>query len=346
MSFRVWTIFYVFALLASAMATFGSSGIIATAVVFGMRAWLFRRSGPGVSLIQLLVAIFIFYAFVLFLLLPSVESARPRARLTQCSNNLKQLSLALVSEQSSLGHFPPAYTVDPKDNRLLSWRVAILPRMEHGDIYDSLDLSKTWDDPANSTAGTLLAIFQCPSHFSKGPTTNYLAVVGPRTAWPGARGRSIDEIKDGPENTILLIEASGSEISWAEPRDLTVDEAVDLLTKPSPEAGGHRIDNGFFYKPSVGRNMSFADGSVKFLATPINRKLAEALLTVDGGEQIDLSELENALAPQLDYAQCYAFGMFVILSLLPAAWMRRPWPGAISQHPELPLQMGDEISAT
>jgi prepilin-type processing-associated H-X9-DG protein len=86
---------------------------------------------------------------------------------------------------------------------------------------------------------------------------------------------------------------------------------------------GHEVSNGFFYKPSVGRNVAFADGSVAFMIAPLHRKLAEALLTVDGREQIDSSEFDKATEPQLDYAKCYGFGMFVILSLAPAAWIGR-----------------------
>jgi prepilin-type processing-associated H-X9-DG protein len=46
------------------------------------------------------------------------------------------------------------------------------------------------------------------------------------------------------------------------------------------------VNDGFFYKPSYGRNVAFADGHVEFLRGPISRELAAALLTVDGGEDV------------------------------------------------------------
>jgi hypothetical protein len=131
-------------------------------------------------------------------------------------------------------------------------------------------------------------------------------------------GRSLGEFRDGAENTILLIESHGPGVHWAEPRDLTFDEAVNLLSQPFKSHDGHEVSNGFFHKPSVGRHVSFADGSVAFMIAPVSRTLAEALLTVDGGEQIELSEFDKATKPQLDYARCYGFGVLVALSLLPA----------------------------
>ena len=49
-------------------------------------------------------------------------------------------------------------------------------------------------------------------HGTKFPTTttNYLAVVGKDTMWPGAKERKRDEIKDGTAHTILIVENTGS----------------------------------------------------------------------------------------------------------------------------------------
>ncbi len=64
------------------------------------------------------------------LLLPAVQAAREAARRVQCSNNLKQIGLALHNYNAAYKSLPPPYTVDANGQKLHSWRTLILPFIE------------------------------------------------------------------------------------------------------------------------------------------------------------------------------------------------------------------------
>ena len=115
------------------------------------------------------------------MLLPAVMSAREAARRMECSNNLKQIGLAMWAYRSMNGDYPPAYVVDDEGNPLYSWRVLLLPFMEQQILYDQFDLENSWDSPGNlAVTETTLQVFQCPSKSERTePFTDYMVVVGP-----------------------------------------------------------------------------------------------------------------------------------------------------------------------
>jgi hypothetical protein len=327
MSFRLWTIFYVFALVAAALATFGAWGILIAAILVAIWASVFRKP-PQTVAANFLIAILIF-GFLLSLILPGIDvGMREATRRNQCLNSIRQMALGVLNYESSHHKFPPAFVTSASGMPLLSWRVEVYAGMEFdigmwpGTYFDS---TKAWDDPANTKfSANAPFYFVCPSHASSGALSDYYAVVDPRTAFPGAVGRRMSEFKDGAATTILFIESNRPKANWAEPRELTFDEAVELLSRPASAEDGHPVDDGFFYKRRFGRCVAFADAHAELLRAPLSRELATALLTVDGGEDI-ASELNTAVEPELDYAKCYVFGLFMALSLFPAlgVWWRK-----------------------
>lgn len=117
------------------------------------------RSPKGFTLVELLVVIAIIGVLVA-LLLPAVQSAREAARRMQCSNNVKQISLAMHNYHDTTSMFPPSRV----NITQLSSHAMLLPYIEQQTIADRIDFTVAWNHANNAVArGTNVPTFTCPS---------------------------------------------------------------------------------------------------------------------------------------------------------------------------------------
>ncbi|TWT39360.1 DUF1559 domain-containing protein [Blastopirellula retiformator] len=129
------------------------------------------------TLVELLVVIAII-GVLIALLLPAVQQAREAARRMSCTNNLKQLGLALHNYESTFKVFPMAGTVDTD----FSVQARLLPYVEQGNLNDQLDYSLAafsggWSGKSPNAAfatafETPLSLFLCPSDPAPSQTTS------------------------------------------------------------------------------------------------------------------------------------------------------------------------------
>lgn len=133
------------------------------------------RRVRGFTLVELLVVIAII-GILVALLLPAIQAAREAARRSQCSNNMKQIGLALQNYHDTYKRFPPSgilYGDAPVPHALPyhhTWLVMILPFMEQGPLYDGVD--KHWPIYKDATGqpqgivSTNVPSLHCPSALS------------------------------------------------------------------------------------------------------------------------------------------------------------------------------------
>lgn len=193
------------------------------------------------TLVELLVVIVII-GILVALLLPAVQAAREAARRMSCSNNMKQIGLALHNYHDTHKVFPPD-TIwvgnSATRQRNFTWIALVLPYMEQSTLHDQIDFKiPAWNQQVPGPNGTVnlqsiqLAAFTCPSdpetQSNKGfGLSSYAGAAG----WDGHRRMFGDsqragpfalmdssrfaKVTDGTSNTIFVGEVSMS--SYARP---------------------------------------------------------------------------------------------------------------------------------
>jgi Protein of unknown function (DUF1559) len=236
------------------------------------------RKNWGINLFTVLAILGIGAVVVAFCLPAAQRGARVAVLRSQCKNYLRQIAVALHQYEEEYHALPPAYTVDAYGNPLHSWRTLILPYLDQKPLYDSIDLSKPWDDPVNARASNAsVEAYRCPSIADKPHHTIYMASAATDGCFRPAQPRLLSEINDGLSNTLLVFEVPlDQSVPWMSPLD--ADEA--MLLRISPESKlAHPLAGGF--------NAALCDGSVRSIAADLPGEKRRALISIAGGEKVE-----------------------------------------------------------
>ncbi|UUO06555.1 DUF1559 domain-containing protein [Blastopirellula sp. J2-11] len=120
------------------------------------------RHRTGFTLVELLVVIAII-GVLIALLLPAVQQAREAARRMQCTNNLKQMALAVHNYHDTYLVFPSGH-VQINDTFYGNWCIGLLPFIEQQNLFNTYDHTTHCNTAANATvAQTKVDEYICPS---------------------------------------------------------------------------------------------------------------------------------------------------------------------------------------
>lgn len=229
----------------------------------------------GFSVIKICLAIAIVAISVALFLPATRRNVRPALYRSQCRYNLKQIAIALHNYHDKFQAFPPAYTVDADGKPLHSWRTLILPYLDQKALYDKIDLTKPWDDPANAEAfKTNIEVYRCPSEPGPATHTTYLAVVTSNSCLRPGESARLSDIKDGTLTTLMVTEVDSEHaVHWMAPMD--ADESMFLA-----------INSTSKLVHTSGVQAALADGTVRFLNASMSAEIRRALISIDGNETL------------------------------------------------------------
>ncbi len=198
------------------------------------------------------------------------------------SGNLKRIGQAFLAYHDLHTDFP-ADIRNKAGKPVLSWRVAILPFLDQGELFNEFHQEEPWDSPHNKALiARMPAVFSIPGEKVDEPgQTFYRGFSGAGAIFDPKKpeGVSIADIVDGTSNTMLVAEAKQG-VAWTKPQsDIPFDDEQRAeRTKALRDAlGGHSL-GGF--------NGVFCDGSIRFIRNTVALPVFRAIITYSGGEVV------------------------------------------------------------
>ena len=195
--------------------------------------------------------------------MPHGDSMKEAMWRTECTTNLKRLTLATLIYEKEHGTWPDSHP-------LHSWRVLLLPYLGEQELYENIRLDEPWDSEHNKQFHeTSLSAFQCPSANHQKLVdggTHYSVILrdNPTGDFSAARDK---------KNRLLIVERQEA-VCWMKPDEEITQQAAEAGINKSPTALGSHHPGGL--------NAATKAGGVRFISQTINTdKLCEIIVGTD-----------------------------------------------------------------
>ncbi|MBX9653496.1 DUF1559 domain-containing protein [bacterium] len=258
----------------------------------GYRRTFPRR--PAFTLIELVIVIAII-GLLVCLLFPALHFVRDLSLRSSCTNNLRQVGLALANyEQRLQATLPEMITAWPPTLPQLhtTWCALLLADIEERQLFKAYDFGKRFDAPENATVvSEFIPIYVCPA-------ADYSAIdgFGPSN-FALAPGFRLGRKYMGPDRLIIAGEVVKNNVGWARPYFASEFDRLGFAYSvfrfgasgiECAKRGFNVISNcpdkiedfaQFSSAHRGGANFLFSDGRVTFLANEMDADLFEEMLT-------------------------------------------------------------------
>lgn len=208
---------------------------------------------------------------------PFFQAGRPLALRMQSKNNLKQIGLGFLNYHDKFRSFPIGGGFDRIGQPRHGWATLILPMIEERKLYESIDLSKTWDDRLNREAfAKVVPCYSRPPSPELESNANGYALnhySGNRWLFPMDGTMTIKSIRDGTSKTILAGEVTEGLLPWGHPLNFR-DPAAGL--KLGPRSFGGPTDRV--------TQFLMADGSINSMTDDTDPAVLRAFATPAEGD--------------------------------------------------------------
>ena len=184
------------------------------------------------------------------------------------SRYFKNVAVALIDFTDANDKTPFPEPIVESVSKDLSWRVLVLPFCDGQLHYKKFNIKEAWDSETNLPMSKKMLPL-----FGMGKTGEKTCVC-----WIKSTDKNFKryDIPDGLENTIMFME-NPKKVIWSKPGDLTIDQAVSLV-KNLPD--GEKLI------------ISFYDASTFAVSNKMDLEMFKAMLTFDGGEKVDKSQIK------------------------------------------------------
>ena len=219
-------------------------GVLAILVCGGAFFFIAWRSGPAVMPAPMPVASAVPVGF-------------------DCSENLRQIGLAMQQYHNEYGSFPPCSVAGPTGNVEHSWRVVLLPYLGEIGLHDAYSFDQPWNGEENQyLADGRPDVFRCPQHAGLSDTeTSYVMIVRMNQDADDPTPLSLSQLDGDLSQIPLVVEVGSSGISWMEPRDMTVEEIADQVRQNGGSAAPYSGHQGYRVLMANGSVTTFGDAA-------------------------------------------------------------------------------------